>query len=701
MRDGVGAQHLFGKLRTGAAPVQGNRYKREALRLLMITLVIFAVFLSAAFQAFAQEDEDTGMGEIIIEGEKTHPKKAAEEKSIFVGIIEPEDSIGKAETVPELISEAVGVNVRSIGGLGSFATLSIRGSSSGQVQIYLDGVPLTGASTGIVNIANISLDNVDRIEIYRGFTPVEFGSSGIGGIINIVTKAPESGLNIGASVMYGSFDTVRTDLYFSQGFERVKYLLFYSHLQSEGDFEFLNDNGTLYNKNDDRVEKRINNDFTQDNFFTKVTIEPFDNIKVSISEDIFVKEEGLPGIGAFQAKNTRFKTFRNIVSLRLDVKTFLGTISPIGYHIFQEEEYRDLDRELGLGRQHQRYTTETLGIRTLTRIPFGSIVLVSLMGELREETFKEKDLIADSDEVKQKRSLSAFAVEEQFFLFDSRVIISSVVRYEVYESDFSSVNDRLTTERLFSPSIGIAIKPFEWITLKANVARYHRVPTLRELFGDRGSIVGNASLESEEGTNLDAGFVAEKRDVIFFDRLFLEYAYFENRVEELIVFISSGQGVARPLNISETFIKGHELSFAIAAFKHFSFSGNYTREHAIDRSKISYLKGNKLPGRPENEVYLLAAAYVRWLKVYYDLNFIDETFIDRANLLKIKSRSFHGAGFTLTPFSRGWEKGLKFNFEAKNITNNRTSDYFGYPIPGRSYFGTLSYKFEMKNKKDN
>ena len=68
------------------------------------------------------------------------------------------------------------------------------------------------------------------------------------------------------------------------------------------------------------------------------------------------------------------------------------------------------------------------------------------------------------------------------------------------------------------------------------------------------------------------------------------------------------------------------------------------------------------------------------------------------HLLQIKTRVFHGAGFTLTPFGKGWQKGLKFNFDAKNLTDNKTEDYLGYPIPGRTFFGTLEYKYGKKEE---
>lgn len=66
------------------------------------------------------------------------------------------------------------------------------GSSADQVSIYLDGILLNTASSGAVNLADLPLDNVEKIEVYRGTSPAKFAASGIGGVVNIVTKKGET-----------------------------------------------------------------------------------------------------------------------------------------------------------------------------------------------------------------------------------------------------------------------------------------------------------------------------------------------------------------------------------------------------------------------------------------------------------------------------------------------------------------------------
>src|SRR3989338_8117384 len=81
----------------------------------------------------------------------------------FSNVLTSRDLEGRTLTLPEVLSEEVGLQVRRYGGLDDFATLSIRGSTSEQVQIYLDGGPINAAQGGAVNIASIPLSQIEKI----------------------------------------------------------------------------------------------------------------------------------------------------------------------------------------------------------------------------------------------------------------------------------------------------------------------------------------------------------------------------------------------------------------------------------------------------------------------------------------------------------------------------------------------------------
>lgn len=106
-----------------------------------------------------------------------------------------------------LLSRLSGVNLVSTGSLGSTSNVLLRGTSSSQVLVLVDGVPSISASTGQTSFASIPLSNIERIEVVRGPVSSLYGANGIGGVIQVFTKSPESNEDdVYVSGSYGSYN---------------------------------------------------------------------------------------------------------------------------------------------------------------------------------------------------------------------------------------------------------------------------------------------------------------------------------------------------------------------------------------------------------------------------------------------------------------------------------------------------------------
>jgi outer membrane receptor protein involved in Fe transport len=109
-----------------------------------------------------------------------------------VSVVFPDDTKGEFKSLPDLLDEVPGVYVRRVSGTGQYTTTSVRGSSPTEVNIYVDGVPFNLASEVAADLSTIPVNNVERVEVYRGTVPARFSGAPIGGAINIVTKKPTS-----------------------------------------------------------------------------------------------------------------------------------------------------------------------------------------------------------------------------------------------------------------------------------------------------------------------------------------------------------------------------------------------------------------------------------------------------------------------------------------------------------------------------
>jgi len=77
--------------------------------------------------------------------------------------LEREPGTRPADGLPEVIARTPGATVRSLGGLGQFGAVSLRGSSPQQVAVFLDGVPIGSSVAGLVDLGSVPLDGLARV----------------------------------------------------------------------------------------------------------------------------------------------------------------------------------------------------------------------------------------------------------------------------------------------------------------------------------------------------------------------------------------------------------------------------------------------------------------------------------------------------------------------------------------------------------
>ncbi len=156
-----------------------------------------------------------------------------------VTIIRPDDYKGEQKTLPELLKDVPGVHVRYVSGKGQYTTVTVRGSTAAQVGVFVDGVLSNLGGDAAVDISTIPINNVERIEVYRGYIPARFGGTYMGGVINIVTKRPDKA-NISAAVGKSSWGGQTLGVEVTQPLARGSLMIGINRDQSDGDFRYTN-----------------------------------------------------------------------------------------------------------------------------------------------------------------------------------------------------------------------------------------------------------------------------------------------------------------------------------------------------------------------------------------------------------------------------------------------------------------------------
>lgn len=130
----------------------------------------------------------------------------------------------------EILQEQTGLIVNSDHGEG----IQIQGLNSEYILILIDGEPLIGRTAGTLDLSRIAINNIDRIEIVKGPSSSLYGSSAMGGVINVITKNPPYGFNLNIGTKYRSFNTLNASAEIGYKEEKYQFNLFYNRLSSDG-----------------------------------------------------------------------------------------------------------------------------------------------------------------------------------------------------------------------------------------------------------------------------------------------------------------------------------------------------------------------------------------------------------------------------------------------------------------------------------
>ena len=212
---------------------------------LIVAILYCGKHLQAAEESSLQQPEVRVSGENVdfrMEGITVEAKRPDWEEKLSPGtvtVIRPDDYKGEQKDLADFLKMVPGVHVREVNGKGQYTTVSVRGSTTAQVGVFVDGVLFNLGGDAAADISTIPVHNVERIEVYRGYIPSRFGGTFIGGVINIVTKKPNRG-NVTASVGRGSFGGKKANLQFDLPLGDGTLMVGINHDESKGNFKYKN-----------------------------------------------------------------------------------------------------------------------------------------------------------------------------------------------------------------------------------------------------------------------------------------------------------------------------------------------------------------------------------------------------------------------------------------------------------------------------
>jgi vitamin B12 transporter len=209
---------------------QDNSMNRKKLAIIMA-----AMLCSRGLQA---EQASTGYigPEVVVSATKTLNRISDAGGSSVTVITSKDIENSGQQTVEEVIKGVAGIDVVSTGGLGTNTTVFMRGADSRSTLVLIDGVPINDPSSAnrTPDLANLTVDNIERVEVVRGPVSVLYGSNAMAGVINIITKKGGDTPGAFAGVEGGSYGTWKTYAGAKGKRDGLTYSIEASRLKSDG-----------------------------------------------------------------------------------------------------------------------------------------------------------------------------------------------------------------------------------------------------------------------------------------------------------------------------------------------------------------------------------------------------------------------------------------------------------------------------------
>jgi outer membrane cobalamin receptor len=637
----------------------------------------------------------------------------------FVTIIHADDHPATA-SVADVIGTSVGAQSRSLGGYGAYESITVRGAAPGHTTVLVDGVPLARLAAVTTDLGRYSVDAFSQVDLYRGAVPIELGGAGVGGAVNLVTRLGrgERGERIRTTIGAGSYGARNARLSYGDAHldGRVLSATTVGYQAATGDFSFFSNNATELNTNDDTYETRRNNDFDQLDAATRWgTAE-----RTAVGGlRLAAKREGLPGNATQPTLEASLSTVDIIADGHVEHAVGPATAREQAFVLVERQRLRDPDGELGLGPQDRGYLTLSGGASSTWRAPIGRHRGVAGV-ELRADRFRDADRAGMTEARTGDREGGALLAALDFALDPAAVIVvTPALRFDVLRTAPAPMavgpgaNQPVPTryDRVTSPRLSARAAIAEAIAIKTSAGWYVRLPTLIELFGNRGAVVGSPELRAERGASTDVGVVwAPAAPLGAVDRILVEASAFGTRSKDRIAFEPSIGAVTRAMNVANSQSYGGELVASARVARTLSLTANYTRLVAQQLSDDPNFANKAIQREPAHAVYARADLTRQLMgrrgSLWLDTQYQSATYLDQANLRLVPSRLLVGAGARAEVYA-----GLAASITVENVTDSRIQymplarsprpdltetpraleDVAGFPLPGRTLFVSLDW----------
>jgi vitamin B12 transporter len=664
-------------------------------RFVLFSVCAFLSFpVTWSMEAFGEEPADTEpvleTREVVVTATKTpipvtHLTSAVE-------VITGEDlQRRRVKTVADALRLAQGLTVFSSGGPGTSTSVRIRGGNADQVLVLIDGAIMNSATLGNFDFANLTTDNIERIEVLRGAQSMLWGADAMGGVINITTKRGTGVPSVSAFSEYGSFLSIREGGQVSG----QKGPIDFSAAISRWDF-------TGFSAVNYRRGASERDAFHNWQASTRVGIKlPYEG-RLDLNFRFLQGKSGFDGgfgpgfdvLGAY----SNSQQYVYSASYQQPITDWWNQVLTVSrqneiLHSFPGTSQRDLSTGVVSSpfdpqfNPDSKFNTVSNRVEWQNNFQIGKPLLVTAGYQYREQQGENLNLSTGGTTVSNHiiASHAGFA-QAQLNMWD-RVFATAGVRQDEYNV-FSSATTYRTTAGYLHQETGTKVR--------GSYATGFRAPTINQLFFPD---FGTTNLKPEKSQSMDVGM----DQYLLNNRLTISGGFFWNRFRDMIVAQQSAAlcgtqfGFANfcAQNVGLVNTKGWEASVKYAVvrdvplIKSLDVQAQYT--NTLTRN-LEQQPGNRAPRIPVDQWSLIISYQpIDPLRINLEGRYVGSRFNDVNNLQPMRAFDVWNLSATYDVTNR-----VQTYLRADNIFDEKYEEILLFGTPTRSIFAGLKVNYDAK-----
>lgn len=671
--------------------------------------------------------EVKSLDEVVVMG-KSEARKIREQ-AMPVTVYSMSQLQGTVNSVEDILTKTVGVTIRSQGAVGSASRISVRGLEGKRIGFFIDEVPMNDNSD-FIDINDIPIDMIDRIEIYKGVVPAKFGGSAVGGAVNIVIKEyPPRYLD--ASYSFGSFNTHKASSVFKrnlvkQGIELGAALL-YTHSDNDYRMELPQNKGKFIKRDHDKFNQsgggismkarkwwfdqmEFELEFIRNSKQIQGVVENIRsaessagayNFAIDLQKDNFL----LNGLDFSSGTGYAYSQYNFVDTARLRYDWDMNPYPPVSAY----------GGEIGVLPSDMKMRKHTVGNKTNLNYIINDRHSINLNSLFKWALGKPSDPLLDKAVGRQINFDShmtswVLGLGYDYKSPNDKFLNSLTGKYYYYSMNtkigdvWNSVPKEVDMQQHdWGVSEALRYRFTKELLGKASVSYDVRLPTDAELIGDGFLIAPSGDLKPERGTNANIGLMYDKK--IGSGLLQVEVNGFFSYLQDMIRYTRNFvQGRYTNFGEMRTFGVEAEVKADVTRWLYGYVNATFqdlrdTRKYEPTSNVLNPSKGLRMPNIP----YFLANAGVEFhkenlfggkgqnVRLFTDASFVEEYFFDFEVSQYQEKRIPRSFKLDLGLEYSIMNGGLTFSAKVSNLTNARLFSEFNYPLPGRAFTARIRY----------